>query len=314
MAVPKISISSSYPPPEEKSLRVVVIGDPKIGKTSLITRWTSKKTVDLTETLLKTSPSTSPRSTSPRGSFSASSSSLKSSGGSPSNSNSSFSDATNVMKLFNSEFQPLSVTLQDKKFKLTFLDGSEWCEKVFNKSLSEEQASQNPFLGVDGIFLCYDLTNSETFEDLDRKWKVQLDKFNIITDFENIALVVVGCKADQPAVIDTTLIKFMKKYIDEEVSVSGLTGAGMDECLSIMIGSIMNRSPVPKMVDPKRGDVGGAPHQFEIKYFSHPTWCKFCDLFIWGVHKPQGYQCKVCKYPVHKKCKDFVPHYCGISE
>jgi hypothetical protein len=39
-------------------------------------------------------------------------------------------------------------------------------------------------------------------------------------------------------------------------------------------------------------NIGDFPHQFELKYFPTPTWCKFCNLFIWGVASPQGYQCR----------------------
>eukprot|EP01096_Ripella_sp_DP13-Kostka_P002151 TRINITY_DN1287_c0_g2_i1.p1 TRINITY_DN1287_c0_g2~~TRINITY_DN1287_c0_g2_i1.p1 ORF type:complete len:447 (+),score=207.12 TRINITY_DN1287_c0_g2_i1:33-1343(+) len=44
-------------------------------------------------------------------------------------------------------------------------------------------------------------------------------------------------------------------------------------------------------------------HLFVKKHFGKPTWCAFCEKFIWGLGK-QGYQCTVCSYPVHPKCKD----------
>ena len=31
-------------------------------------------------------------------------------------------------------------------------------------------------------------------------------------------------------------------------------------------------------------------HNFVRKHFNKPTWCHFCQKFIWGLAK-QGYQC-----------------------
>ena len=32
-------------------------------------------------------------------------------------------------------------------------------------------------------------------------------------------------------------------------------------------------------------------HNFQIKHFTKPTYCKFCDRFIFGLYK-QGYRCQ----------------------
>jgi len=63
----------------------------------------------------------------------------------------------------------------------------------------------------------------------------------------------------------------------------------------------------------KRPDVGTSPHQFKIYYFKQPTWCNFCQMFIWGVASPQGYRCEVCKYAAHKRCMPFVAHMCEVE-
>jgi len=52
-------------------------------------------------------------------------------------------------------------------------------------------------------------------------------------------------------------------------------------------------------------------HVFVHSYFPHPVWCTYCTNFLWGVHRKQGYRCKVCKSVVHKQCREHsVSGYC----
>jgi len=62
-----------------------------------------------------------------------------------------------------------------------------------------------------------------------------------------------------------------------------------------------------------RPDTGGSPHSFEKTFFASPTWCRFCDNFIWGI-KRKGYICKNCNYVCHKKCLENVPDMCKIVD
>jgi len=50
-------------------------------------------------------------------------------------------------------------------------------------------------------------------------------------------------------------------------------------------------------------------HLFKKKHFNRPTWCAFCEKFIWGLGK-QGYCCKLCNYPCHPKCRNDVTCSC----
>jgi len=53
------------------------------------------------------------------------------------------------------------------------------------------------------------------------------------------------------------------------------------------------------------------PHHFEEVFFNKPTFCQWCSGFIWGLGK-QGFQCKNCKYAIHKKClPEIVNTGCG---
>eukprot|EP01103_Thecamoeba_quadrilineata_P016680 TRINITY_DN5635_c0_g1_i1.p1 TRINITY_DN5635_c0_g1~~TRINITY_DN5635_c0_g1_i1.p1 ORF type:complete len:624 (+),score=118.91 TRINITY_DN5635_c0_g1_i1:34-1905(+) len=44
------------------------------------------------------------------------------------------------------------------------------------------------------------------------------------------------------------------------------------------------------------------PHAFRVFTFKAPTWCCYCNDFIWGIKK-QGYSCQVCNYAVHESCQ-----------
>jgi glycerol-3-phosphate O-acyltransferase 3/4 len=54
-------------------------------------------------------------------------------------------------------------------------------------------------------------------------------------------------------------------------------------------------------------------HEFIETHFSKPTFCQWCDGFIWGLGK-QGYHCKDCGYAVHRKCKDDTGANYGCGE
>eukprot|EP01102_Stenamoeba_stenopodia_P013479 TRINITY_DN4383_c0_g1_i2.p1 TRINITY_DN4383_c0_g1~~TRINITY_DN4383_c0_g1_i2.p1 ORF type:complete len:128 (-),score=23.86 TRINITY_DN4383_c0_g1_i2:72-455(-) len=52
---------------------------------------------------------------------------------------------------------------------------------------------------------------------------------------------------------------------------------------------------------PPREYTGTFEHDFKKIHFNKPTWCSYCNKFIWGVGK-QGYSCRACAYPIHKQC------------
>ncbi|XP_033647150.1 protein kinase C delta type-like isoform X2 [Asterias rubens] len=51
-------------------------------------------------------------------------------------------------------------------------------------------------------------------------------------------------------------------------------------------------------------------HKFLAHYFRTPTYCSFCNEFIWGVMGKQGYKCKECQLAVHKRCYNQVLGKC----
>lgn len=52
------------------------------------------------------------------------------------------------------------------------------------------------------------------------------------------------------------------------------------------------------------------PHSFQCHTYTRPTVCQQCKKLLKGLFK-QGWQCKDCKFNVHKKCMDKVPMDCS---
>jgi len=129
-------------------------------------------------------------------------------------------------------------------------------------------------------------------------------------------IIIVGLKSDLTWAIDTSLIKMINNYAEDECVCSALKGDKTEAALSIMVSSILNHISKEKKKQNhslSKSSRGPSPHTFQVVFFKSPTWCKFCELFIWGVISPQGYQCVNCKYTCHKRCKDDVPFFCGVE-
>eukprot|EP01127_Copromyxa_protea_P022733 TRINITY_DN8312_c0_g1_i2.p1 TRINITY_DN8312_c0_g1~~TRINITY_DN8312_c0_g1_i2.p1 ORF type:complete len:289 (-),score=32.07 TRINITY_DN8312_c0_g1_i2:3-839(-) len=58
--------------------------------------------------------------------------------------------------------------------------------------------------------------------------------------------------------------------------------------------------------------ISGVPHSFYVADFYGPTLCDFCGGFIWGLSK-QGYQCSVCDFASHKRCKHKIVSNCSFN-
>ncbi|XP_029656009.1 calcium-dependent protein kinase C-like [Octopus sinensis] len=53
-------------------------------------------------------------------------------------------------------------------------------------------------------------------------------------------------------------------------------------------------------------------HDFVLNSFTTPRFCDHCGSICFGI-KYQGLKCNKCLMVIHTKCKNFVPHLCGIS-
>jgi hypothetical protein len=52
-------------------------------------------------------------------------------------------------------------------------------------------------------------------------------------------------------------------------------------------------------------EVSKREHDFKKTHFERPTWCDWCNAFVWGLGK-QGLQCTRCGYVCHLKCRELV--------
>uniref|UniRef100_A0A0A1WT80 Protein kinase C n=1 Tax=Zeugodacus cucurbitae TaxID=28588 RepID=A0A0A1WT80_ZEUCU len=84
------------------------------------------------------------------------------------------------------------------------------------------------------------------------------------------------------------------------------------------VGDYTDKRTRPRSITNRRGaikhlkthDYNG--HRFVAKFFRQPTFCAFCNLFVWGFGK-KGYQCITCQTAVHKKCHEKLLSKCSGS-
>jgi len=109
----------------------------------------------------------------------------------------------------------------------------------------------------------------------------------------------------------------MKEKRNKEVQFSGIEVIEEKEILTSSKGNSESNEHLAKSTELKlKGkenikETPSIPHKFVETHFNKPTFCQWCDGFIWGLGK-QGYQCDTCKYAIHKKCVPKIPNEgCG---
>ena len=64
----------------------------------------------------------------------------------------------------------------------------------------------------------------------------------------------------------------------------------------------------------------GAGHSWREVGSHNPTWCDLCGELIWGLYDTGAWQCTLCSYTSHVKCRGRVRidcsahHYSDLSE
>jgi serine/threonine protein kinase len=51
------------------------------------------------------------------------------------------------------------------------------------------------------------------------------------------------------------------------------------------------------------------PHKWKRTTYTSPTWCGYCDAFLWGIAR-QGVSCRHCNLDVHSKCSKILGDHC----
>ncbi|XP_043189080.1 serine/threonine-protein kinase D1-like isoform X1 [Amphibalanus amphitrite] len=111
--------------------------------------------------------------------------------------------------------------------------------------------------------------------------------------------------------------KSSSSHLPQSSSVTSLISHASEDsqgtAMSMLNGSTKSRSPSlsgrPPWTEREIAGRIGIPHTFVVHSYKKPTKCMLCNKLLVGVYK-QGLQCRDCKYNVHKKCADRVPHAC----
>ncbi len=103
--------------------------------------------------------------------------------------------------------------------------------------------------------MCYDISNKDSFESLDKKWKIQLDKFKAL---ESMPIIITGCKGELTHAIDTYLIKFIKV---------------------ICLLSLLGRNPINNIITISSISPSYSIRFYSILFYSFPYITNHIDLF-----------------------------------
>ncbi|XP_030567476.1 putative protein kinase C delta type homolog isoform X1 [Drosophila novamexicana] len=109
-----------------------------------------------------------------------------------------------------------------------------------------------------------------------------------------------------------------RQHSKEEAYTRDRDSGGGSSGVGGVSGGYVDRRTRPRSITNRRGaikhqkthDING--HRFVAKFFRQPTFCAFCNLFLWGFGK-QGYQCIICQTVVHKKCHEKLLGKCSGS-
>ena len=74
----------------------------------------------------------------------------------------------------------------------------------------------------------------------------------------------------------------------------------------------------PLFLPPGDGEVAGSGqgHAWAEIPSHHPAWCDLCGELIWGLYDTGAWQCGLCSYTAHLKCREMVRLDCsaGLSQ
>eukprot|EP01097_Dermamoeba_algensis_P009961 TRINITY_DN7183_c0_g1_i1.p1 TRINITY_DN7183_c0_g1~~TRINITY_DN7183_c0_g1_i1.p1 ORF type:complete len:342 (-),score=40.83 TRINITY_DN7183_c0_g1_i1:121-1146(-) len=102
-------------------------------------------------------------------------------------------------------------------------------------------------------------------------------------------------------------INFLRSLeMDEKISMSAVSEMQIaHKVVTELIQNVHQLLPEIELLGPISAPADQAPkkgqHDFLRVFFHKPTFCDFCQGFIWGVGR-QGHSCKNCGYAVHTRC------------
>jgi len=200
-------------------------------------------------------------------------------------------------------FQQLDPTIEDH-YETDYI----FNEHLYHLSITDtsglpeyyDRMHVNWFSNSDIYILVFNIHSKTQFKELVEFHKEILN----VRKVEDVPMVFVGSQADNNEEESNEINQLdLEQFVGKHpfLTCSSLTGVNVQEVFEAAI------------VQGIKFIGTGQKHDFQLKYFAGPTWCKYCNKFIWGVTVKQGYYCGVCKYSCHKRCIAFVPYNCGSS-
>ena len=70
----------------------------------------------------------------------------------------------------------------------------------------------------------------------------------------------------------------------------------------------------PLFIPPGDGEAGsGLGHEWGEIPSHHPAWCDLCGELIWGLYDTGAWQCGLCSFTAHLKCREMVRLDCSAG-
>jgi len=98
--------------------------------------------------------------------------------------------------------------------------------------------------------------------------------------------------------------------VGSPVSTPGLPGSRSSSTISGSPVDLPSLEQIEMTAFPCVGDAlpgqTGAGHEWGEFSVENPTWCDLCGDLIWGLYDTEDWQCELCSYTVHNKCRGKV--------
>eukprot|EP01114_Cavostelium_apophysatum_P009152 TRINITY_DN2222_c0_g1_i1.p1 TRINITY_DN2222_c0_g1~~TRINITY_DN2222_c0_g1_i1.p1 ORF type:complete len:799 (-),score=216.79 TRINITY_DN2222_c0_g1_i1:869-2980(-) len=210
-----------------------------------------------------------------------------------------------VTRFLFDEFQEnVPETVEDKYEYNYKFDGKECHIRILDTSGNEfyyDSMHDKWFSGTDGFIFLYSVASMNSYKALESFRHLVMS----FTKDDRIPAIVVGTQIDkeQRQVTREEGMWWSSRNGLSWIECSAKSGQNVEEVFKTVINKIL--AAKQKGIQSVK-----KPHKWKKTNFSGATACRHCNKLIGLVFK-NGYQCEVCKVPIHKQCMDQVNSNCG---